>query len=125
MLVGPGNAYVAEAKRQLFGRVGIDLLAGPTETLVIADETVDGELCATDLLGQAEHGPDSPAVLLTTSERLARDTMAEVERLLDDPPHGRRRPAGVGAARGRLRGGRATRRWCGSPTGSPRSTCRS
>ncbi len=82
MLVGPGNAYVAEAKRQLFGRVGIDLLAGPTETLVIADETVDGELCATDLLGQAEHGPDSPAVLLTTSERLAHATMAEVERLL-------------------------------------------
>jgi sulfopropanediol 3-dehydrogenase len=82
MLVGPGNAYVAEAKRQLFGRVGIDLLAGPTETLVIADETVDAELCATDLLGQAEHGPDSPAVLLTTSERLARGTIAEVERLL-------------------------------------------
>ena len=81
-LVGPGNAYVAEAKRQLFGRVGIDLLAGPTETLVIADETVDAELCATDLLGQAEHGPNSPAVLLTSSERLARDTMAEVERLL-------------------------------------------
>lgn len=82
MLVGPGNAYVAEAKRQLFGRVGIDLFAGPTETLVIADETVDAELCATDLLGQAEHGPDSPAILLTTSERLARDTMAEIERLL-------------------------------------------
>jgi len=82
ILVGPGNRFVAEAKRQLFGRVGIDLLAGPTETLVIADETVDGELCATDLLGQAEHGPDSPAILLTTSERLARDTMAEVERLL-------------------------------------------
>jgi sulfopropanediol 3-dehydrogenase len=82
MLVGPGNAYVAEAKRQLFGRVGIDLLAGPTETLVIADEAVDAELCATDLLGQAEHGPDSPAVLLTTSERLARETIAEVERLL-------------------------------------------
>ena len=82
MIVGPGNAYVAEAKRQLFGRVGIDLLAGPTETLVIADDTVDGEICATDLLGQAEHGPTSPAVLLTTSERLARDTMAEVERLL-------------------------------------------
>jgi sulfopropanediol 3-dehydrogenase len=82
MLVGPGNAFVAEAKRQLFGRVGIDLLAGPTETLVIADETVDGELCATDLLGQAEHGPDSPAVLLTNSEKLARETMAEVERLL-------------------------------------------
>jgi sulfopropanediol 3-dehydrogenase len=82
MLVGPGNAYVAEAKRQLFGRVGIDLLAGPTETLVIADETVDPEICATDLLGQAEHGPTSPAVLLTTSEKLARDTIAEVDRLL-------------------------------------------
>jgi sulfopropanediol 3-dehydrogenase len=82
MLVGPGNAYVAEAKRQLFGQVGIDLFAGPTETLVIADETVDGELCATDLLGQAEHGPDSPAVLLTTSEALAHDTMREIERLL-------------------------------------------
>ncbi|WP_337176120.1 histidinol dehydrogenase [Paludisphaera sp.] len=82
MLVGPGNAFVAEAKRQLFGRVGIDLLAGPTETLVIADETVDAELCATDLLGQAEHGPDSPAILLTTSEKLARETIAEVERLL-------------------------------------------
>ena len=86
MLVGPGNSYVAEAKRQLFGRVGIDLLAGPTETLVIADETVDGELCATDLLGQAEHGPDSPAILLTTSERLARETMSEVERLLEILP---------------------------------------
>ena len=82
MLVGPGNAYVAEAKRQLYGRVGIDLFAGPTETLVIADETVDAELCATDLLGQAEHGPTSPAILLTTSEKLARETMAEVERLL-------------------------------------------
>jgi sulfopropanediol 3-dehydrogenase len=82
MLVGPGNAYVAEAKRQLFGRVGIDLFAGPTETLVIADETVDAEICATDLLGQAEHGPTSPAVLITNSEKLARETMAEVERLL-------------------------------------------
>ncbi|HET7848349.1 MAG TPA: histidinol dehydrogenase, partial [Pseudolabrys sp.] len=82
MLVGPGNAYVAEAKRQLFGRVGIDLLAGPTETLIIADETVDGEMCATDLLGQAEHGPTSPAVLITNSEKLARETMQEVERLL-------------------------------------------
>src|SRR6202035_304930 len=79
MIIGPGNAYVAEAKRQLFGRVGIDLLAGPTETLVIADDSVDAELCATDLLGQAEHGPTSPAVLLTTSERLARQTMLEVE----------------------------------------------
>ena len=82
ILVGPGNAYVAEAKRQLFGRVGIDLLAGPTETLVIADDTVDGELCAADLLGQAEHGPDSPAILLTTSEALARDTMAALEKQL-------------------------------------------
>ena len=82
MLVGPGNAYVAEAKRQLFGRVGIDLFAGPTETLIIADETVDAELCAADLLGQAEHGPNSPAILLTNSEKLARDTMAEVERQL-------------------------------------------
>ena len=82
MLVGPGNAFVAEAKRQLYGRVGIDLFAGPTETLIIADETVDGEICATDLLGQAEHGPNSPAILLTNSESLARDTMAEIERLL-------------------------------------------
>lgn len=82
MIVGPGNAFVAEAKRQLFGRVGIDLLAGPTETLVIADDTVDGELCAADLLGQAEHGLNSPAILLTNSEKLARDTMAEIERQL-------------------------------------------
>jgi len=82
MIVGPGNAYVAEAKRQLFGRVGIDLLAGPTETLIIADDSVDGEICATDLLGQAEHGPTSPAVLITNSEKLARATMSEVERLL-------------------------------------------
>ena len=88
MLVGPGNAYVAEAKRQLFGRVGIDLLAGPTETLVIADETVDAEICAVDLLGQAEHGPTSPAVLLTVSERLARETIALVERLLAQMPTG-------------------------------------
>src|SRR5450830_576624 len=82
MIVGPGNAYVAEAKRQLFGRVGIDLLAGPTETLIIADDSVDGEICATDLLGQAEHGPTSPAVMITNSEKLARDTISEVERLL-------------------------------------------
>jgi sulfopropanediol 3-dehydrogenase len=88
MLVGPGNAFVAEAKRQLFGRVGIDLFAGPTETLVIADETVDGEICATDLLGQAEHGPTSPAILLTNSEKLARETMAEIERLLEILPTG-------------------------------------
>ena len=82
MLVGPGNAFVAEAKRQLFGRVGIDLFAGPTETMVIADDTVDAELCATDLLGQAEHGYNSPAVLLTNSESLARDTLVEIDRLL-------------------------------------------
>ncbi len=82
MLVGPGNAFVAEAKRQLYGRVGIDLFAGPTETLIIADETVDAEMCAVDLLGQGEHGPTSPAVLLTTSEKLARETIAEVERQL-------------------------------------------
>jgi len=88
MLVGPGNAYVAEAKRQLFGRVGIDLLAGPTETLIIADETVDGELCAADLLGQAEHGPTSPAVLLTNSENLAIETMKEVDRQLKILPTG-------------------------------------
>ena len=86
MLVGPGNAFVAEAKRQLFGRVGIDLFAGPTETLVIADETVDGEMCATDLLGQAEHGPTSPAVLVTNSQKLARDTLAEIDRLLEILP---------------------------------------
>ena len=86
MLVGPGNAYVAEAKRQTFGRVGIDLLAGPTETLVIADDTVDGELCAIDLLGQAEHGPNSPAVLLTVSDKLAHATMEQIKRLLTIMP---------------------------------------
>ena len=86
MIVGPGNAYVAEAKRQLFGRVGIDLLAGPTETLIIADDSVDGELCAADLLGQAEHGPTSPAILLTDSESLARDTMSAIERQLEVLP---------------------------------------
>mgnify|MGYP002631167522 CR=1 FL=1 len=82
MLVGPGNAYVAEAKRQLYGRVGIDLFAGPTETMVIADDTVDAELCATDLLGQAEHGYNSPAVLVTNSQKLAKSTLIEIERLL-------------------------------------------
>ncbi|RPI45039.1 MAG: histidinol dehydrogenase, partial [Hyphomicrobiaceae bacterium] len=82
MIVGPGSAYVAEAKRQLFGRVGIDLLAGPTETLIIADDSVDAEVCATDLLGQAEHGPTSPAVLITNSDKLAHATLAEIERLL-------------------------------------------
>jgi sulfopropanediol 3-dehydrogenase len=82
MLVGPGNAYVAEAKRQLFGKVGIDLFAGPTETLVIADDTTDVETCATDLLGQAEHGPTSPAVLLTTSKTIAEGIEAEIQRQL-------------------------------------------
>lgn len=82
LLVGPGNAFVAEAKRQLFGRVGIDLFAGPTETMVIADETVDAELCATDLLGQAEHGYNSPAVLVTNSRKLAEETLSEIDRIL-------------------------------------------
>jgi len=86
ILVGPGNAFVAEAKRQLYGRVGIDLPAGPTETLLLADETVDGDICATDLLGQAEHGPTSPAVLLTTSRDLGLETLAEVDRQLESLP---------------------------------------
>ncbi|OHV19431.1 histidinol dehydrogenase [Rhizobium sp. RMa-01] len=86
MLAGPGNAYVAEAKRLLFGKVGIDLFAGPTETLVIADDSVDGEIVATDLLGQAEHGPNSPAVLITNSRKLATDTLSEIERLLQILP---------------------------------------
>jgi sulfopropanediol 3-dehydrogenase len=86
MLVGPGNAFVAEAKRQLYGRVGIDLFAGPTETLVIADETADAEMIATDLLGQAEHGPNSPSALITTSEKLARETETEIERQLQTLP---------------------------------------
>lgn len=86
MLVGPGNAFVAEAKRQLYGRVGIDLFAGPTETMVIADETVDAELCATDLLGQAEHGYNSPAILLTTSPSLAQATIDQIDRLLQILP---------------------------------------
>jgi sulfopropanediol 3-dehydrogenase len=82
MVVGPGNVFVAEAKRQLFGRIGIDLIAGPSETLIVADDSVDGEICATDLLGQAEHGFNTPAILLTNSDKLARETMAEVERIL-------------------------------------------
>ena len=86
LLVGPGNAFVAEAKRQLFGRVGIDLFAGPTETMVIADETVDSELCATDLLGQAEHGYNSPAVLVTNSRKLAEETLSEIDRILEILP---------------------------------------
>ena len=86
MLVGPGNAFVAEAKRQLFGTVGIDLFAGPTETMVIADDTVDAELCATDLLGQAEHGYNSPAVLVTNSKKLAKNTLTEIDRILEILP---------------------------------------
>ncbi|WP_435310774.1 histidinol dehydrogenase [Primorskyibacter sedentarius] len=86
LLVGPGNAFVAEAKRQLFGRVGIDLFAGPTETMVIADETVDAEMCATDLLGQAEHGYNSPAVLVTNSRKLAMETLSEIDRILEILP---------------------------------------
>jgi len=86
MLVGPGNVYVAEAKRQLFGKVGIDLLAGPTEVLIVADETADAEMVATDLLGQAEHGPTSPAILITTSEKLAQETQLEIDRQLEILP---------------------------------------
>lgn len=86
MIVGPGNSYVAEAKKQMFGEIGIDLIAGPTETLVIADDTSDGEICATDLLGQAEHGPTSPAILITDSEKLAKDTLSEIDRLLNILP---------------------------------------
>ncbi|KLV30215.1 histidinol dehydrogenase [Priestia megaterium] len=86
MLVGPGNAYVAEAKRQLYGRVGIDLFAGPTETLVVADETADAEMIATDILGQGEHGPTSPGALITTSEKLAQETVEEIERQLEKLP---------------------------------------
>ena len=100
MLVGPGNMCVAEAKRQLYGRVGIDLFAGPTETLVIADDSVDGELCAVDLLGQAEHGPTSPAVLLTNSEQLARTRWPKWNAMpADDTAHGGHRPAKLGGLR--------------------------
>ena len=117
MIVGPGNAYVAEAKRQLFGRVGIDLLAGPTETLIIADDSVDGEMCATDLLGQAEHGPTSPAILITNSEKLARDTMAEIERHPEDSADRRYRRHGLGGFR---RGHRLRRRGRDGARGRPR-----
>ena len=115
MITGPGNAYVAEAKRQLFGLVGIDLPAGPTEILVIADDSADPALVATDLLGQAEHGPDSPAWLITTSEKLGRAVMAEIERQLRDAADRARSPARPGSAgrggrgRGRRRGDRAER----------------
>ena len=86
MLVGPGNAFVAEAKRQLYGKVGIDLFAGPTETMIIADDSVDGEICATDLLGQAEHGYNSPAVMITNSRKLAEETKNEINRILEILP---------------------------------------
>ena len=122
-IVGPGNAYVAEAKRQLFGRVGIDLFAGPTETLVIADDSVDAEICATDLLGQAEHGSDTPAVLLTTSEKLARATMFEIDRLLTVLPTAEF-AACPGATTARSSSATATTRWSARPTASPPSTYR-
>ena len=124
MLVGPGNAYVAEAKRQLYHRVGIDLFAGPTETLVIADETVDGELCATDLLGQAEHGPTSPAILLTNSEKLARNTWPRSSACLRSCRRPRS-PRGRGLITARSSSATARRRWCARPTASPPSTSKS
>ena len=101
MLVGPGNAFVAEAKRQLYGRVGIDLFAGPTETMVIADETVDAELCATDLLGQAEHGYNSPAILITNSRRLAGGDDGRGRSAADHPAHRRDRRAKLGGTMAR------------------------
>ena len=104
MLVGAGNAYVAEAKRQLFGTVSIDLLAGPSEVAVIADETADPDIVAADLLGQAEHGPDSPAALVTTSEAFGRAVIAAVDRQLDDAGHARRSPDRRGATTARSRG---------------------
>ena len=104
MITGPGNPYVAEAKRQLFGVVGIDLLAGPTEILVIADDTADPALVATDLLGQAEHGPDSPAWLVTTSRRLAEAVLAEIDRQLETPADRGDRRARLGESRRGCRG---------------------
>ena len=95
MIVGAGNAYVAEAKRQLFGRAAIDLLAGPSEVAVIADETADADLVAADLLGQAEHGPDSPAALVTTDAALGRAVAAEVERQLETLATRRHRRPGL------------------------------
>ncbi len=124
MIVGPGNAYVAEAKRQLFGRVGIDLLAGPTETLIIADDSVDGEICATDLLGQAEHGPTSPAVMITNSEKLARDTMARNRAAAENPAYRRHRRPGLDGSMARSSSATTRPRWCARPTVSRPSTCR-
>ena len=123
---GRGNAYVAEAKRQLFGRVGIDLLAGPTETMVIADDSADAELCATDLLGQAEHGPDSPAVLVTDSRKLGEETLAEVERLLELlPTAATAGPAWREPTTARFCSAILTRRCWMRPTKLPASMCRS
>jgi sulfopropanediol 3-dehydrogenase len=116
--------FVAEAKRQLFGRIGIDLLAGPTETLIIADDSVDAEICAVDLLGQAEHGPTTPAVLLTNSEALAKATLAEVERQLGILPTADiARVAWADMAR--LSCAIRWKRWSPRPTHSPPSMCRS
>ena len=124
MVVGPGNAYVAEAKRQLFGRVGIDLLAGPTETLIIADDSVDAELCATDLLGQAEHGPTSPADPdHQLREARARDH-GRGRAPADDPPHRRRRRQGLGRHGRGASSATTSTRWCARPTASRPSTCR-
>jgi sulfopropanediol 3-dehydrogenase len=109
MLVGPGNAYVAEAKRQLFGRVGIDLLAGPTEVLVLADDSADVEMIATDLLGQAEHGPNLPAILVTTSRILAEQLPAEIDRQLSELPTAEIAPCGVANARRDSVGGQPRR----------------
>ena len=125
MLVGPGNAYVAEAKRQLYGRVGIDLFAGPTETLVIADETVDGEICATDLLGQAEHGPTSPAILLDHLREARPRHHGRGRAPARDPADGRDRQASLGGLRRGHRLRLARTRWWPRPTASPPSTCRS
>ena len=124
MLVGPGNAYVAEAKRQLFGRVGIDLLAGPTETLVIADDSVDGEMCATDLLGPGGAWADL-AGRPDHQFRKARARHHDGSRAAaDDPAHGRRPPAKPGRTTARSSSATATRKWCAKPTASPPSTCR-
>ncbi len=119
MLVGPGNAFVAEAKRQLFGRVGIDLLAGPTETLIIADDTADVEMCATDLLGQAEHGPTSPAILLTTSKKIADGIQAGDRAAARGAADRRYRLASPGATMARSSCAIPTRNCCPRPTASP------
>ena len=124
MLVGPGNAFVAEAKRQLYGRVGIDLFAGPTETMVIADDTVDAELCATDLLGQAEHGYNSPAVLVTNSPPARRGDAGRDRAPARDPADRRDRARRAGRTTARSSSATTTTRCSTSPTTSPPSTCR-